>query len=105
MRDIACMSKDVALAQADEVVELANPVGHVHRLMGTGLQLGEVEIGGNDQVEGFDFVFGQVSRPCTQPDRRSPKEVRDGVPLPETVAAIKSLRRKKGDGEDCHEGS
>ena len=58
--DIPRVRKYLAVAQPQEIVQLGNPIGHVHRSMAAGLEFGKVEIGRNNQVQRLDFRLGQV---------------------------------------------
>ena len=54
------VGQNVALAQAQEVVQFGNPVPHVHGAVGAGLKFGEVQIGRNDQVQRLDLFLAEV---------------------------------------------
>jgi hypothetical protein len=62
VRDAARVPQDLALAELEEVVELGDPVRHVHRLPVEGLQLGELEVGrGTSPVQLVRPMFGRVA--------------------------------------------
>ena len=51
----------LAVAQPQEIVQLGNPIGHVHRSMAAGLEFRKIEIGRDNQVERFRFPAGPDS--------------------------------------------
>ena len=61
MRNLAGVRENVPLAEAKEIVELLNPVAHVHAFAGPGLELGEIEVLVDDEIEQGDLFFGEVS--------------------------------------------
>ena len=54
--NLARVREYVTLGKTKEIIQLGNPVGHVHRLAIHRLQLGEVEISRDDQVESLDSI-------------------------------------------------
>ena len=58
--DLAGVREDLALGEPQEVVELGDPVGHVHRLAVQGLQLGELQVGRDDPVQRLDLLGVEV---------------------------------------------
>lgn len=44
------MGQQLPLTQPKEIIELADPILHSHRLAAAGLEFGKIEIGGDDQV-------------------------------------------------------
>jgi hypothetical protein len=60
MRDLARMVQDLPLRKPQEVVELDDPVGHVHRLASHCLQLSELQVEVYDAVQHIESVVGQV---------------------------------------------
>jgi len=58
--DFAGVFEQVALVELEEGVEFSRPVGHGHGDAALGLVLGVVEIHGDEAVEGFEFLLGQI---------------------------------------------
>lgn len=60
MGDGTGMGQELAVAQLQKIVEFDDPVAHGHRFSTAGLQLGEIQVSGDNQVQRFDFLMGQV---------------------------------------------
>ena len=89
--DPARVGQDLPLAQAQEVVQLGDPVAHVHRPAVQGLQLGEFQVGGDDPVEGVELLGGAGS------SWRSPTSAfADRSPAPGRQAHVRLGSRRPG---------
>ncbi len=53
VRNATSVREYFAIAQPQEIVELGNPIGHVHGSMAAGLEFRKVEIGRHNQVQAF----------------------------------------------------
>ena len=60
MSDPSGVAQYRALADAEKIIQLGDPVAHIHGLAAAGLKLGEVEIHRNNEVEGLDFFQCEV---------------------------------------------
>ena len=58
--NLARVQEYFTVAESQEIVQLGNPIGHMHWAMAAGLKFGEIEIGGNNQVQRLDFRLRQI---------------------------------------------
>jgi hypothetical protein len=50
MRHFACVGKDVVFGQTQEIIQLGNPVPHMHGFAIARLEFGEFQVSGDDPV-------------------------------------------------------
>lgn len=58
--DFSGVGMDFAVGDFEEVVELGDPVFHVHGAAAAGLELGEVQVDTYDAVQGVELLGGEV---------------------------------------------
>ena len=54
------MIQQFAPRHLQEIIQLGNPIAHIHRLAAAGLQFAEVEIHGDNQVQIPDFLQAEI---------------------------------------------
>ena len=60
VRNLARVLEDVPPAQPQEVIQLGQPVAHIHGLPVERLHLGQFQIGHHDAVQGVEFLRREV---------------------------------------------
>jgi len=60
VRNLAGVTEHIAIGQAQEIIQLGNPVTHRHRPAVPGLQFGKFELGRDDEIQGVEFILTQV---------------------------------------------
>ncbi len=65
MRDLAGVAENLPLREPQEIIELRDPVGHVHGPAVHRLQFGEFEVGVDDAVERLELLGDAASASCS----------------------------------------